>query len=319
MTKPAHRHFLAISSLSREDLREIIGMAQRLKAASRAALAETRREPAHLDGKTLAAIYEKPSLRTRCSFETGMFQLGGHAINLQASEIGKLGERESISDLARNLSRWVQVITARVFYHPTLEELAEWSTVPIINALSDFEHPTQIIADYLTILEHHGTIDGFRLGWVGDGYNVCNSLMFMAAIFDNEMVMAIPHNYDPRMTVWEMVRNLNPKAEKTIRLVRDPKEAALGADVLYTDIWTSMGYEAEAMIRKKAFQNFQINQEVLDLAPAHAFVLHDMPAKRGLEITDEVMDGPRCRAFDQAENRLHAIKAILCWSLGIEV
>lgn len=314
-----NRHFLAISELTRADVLDLLAMSARLKAEWYASRSAGLVPPAHLAGSSLASIFEKPSLRTRCSFEVGMYQLGGHAVNLQAHEVGKLGERESISDTARCLSRWTQIIQARVFYHGSLEELAKWSSVPIINGLSDFEHPTQVIADYLTIHEERGSLDNFTLGWIGDGYNVCNSLMFMAALLGHEMVMAIPHNYEPRDSVWEKLDHIDPTARQRIRIVREPAEVAKLADVLYTDIWTSMGYEAEAKIREKAFSRYKIDAELMKHARPHAFVLHDLPAKRGLEISDEVLDGPRCRAWDQAENRLHAIKAILCWCLGVAV
>lgn len=312
------RDLLSISDLSRESAVELLDMAATLKEELNVALSSNSRPPAHLDGKTLAMIFEKPSLRTRCSFEAGMFQLGGHAINLNANEIGRLGERESISDLARNLSRWVQIVQARVFSHKQLLELAKWCTVPVVNGLSDFEHPTQVMADYLTIREARGSFDGMTLAWIGDSNNVAQSLMIMAAIMNHEMMLAIPTGYDPDDKIWALAEKANPRARQLVRIVRDPAEAVRNADVLYTDTWTSMGQEAERAAREKAFAGYQINAELLAKAPAHAFVLHDMPAKRGQEITDEVLDGPRCRAFDQAENRMHAIKAILCWCLDVK-
>ncbi|MEQ8818633.1 MAG: ornithine carbamoyltransferase [Sumerlaeia bacterium] len=309
---------ISIADLTRSDAEDLLKLAAKLKAEWHASLSANKAQKPHLAGKTLAMIFEKPSLRTRCSFEAGMFQLGGTAINLNASEVGRLGERESISDTARNLSRWVQIIQARVFAHKSVEELAEWSDAPVINGLSDFEHPTQIMADYLTIREHRANFtDGLRLAWVGDGNNVAHSLMMMACIFGHEMHLAVPAGYDPADRAWSLCEKLNPKARDLIRVFRDPKEAVKGAHVLYTDVWASMGQEAEKEKRAKAFEGFQINDALLDLAEPGAFAMHDLPAKRGLEITDEVIDGDRNAIFDQAENRMHTIKAALCWCLGL--
>lgn len=312
------RHLLSISDLSVQDVEDLLNLAAQLKKELNEALAAGRRPKAHLDGRTLAMIFEKPSLRTRCSFETGMFQLGGHAVNLQAGEIGRLGERESISDLARNLSRWVQIIQARVFSHQNLRELVRWSSVPVVNGLSDFEHPTQIMADYLTIREQHGSITDHTLAWIGDSNNVAQSTMIMASLLGHRMILATPEGYDPDPAIWDLCEKANPNARKLISIVRDPEAAVAEADVIYTDTWVSMGQEDEVVKREKAFAKFQVNDALLARAPKHAFVLHDMPAKRGKEVTDDVLDGPRCRAFDQAENRMHAIKAILCWCLGVK-
>lgn len=311
------RNLLSISDLNRQDVDDILNLAANLKKEWHDSLAQGRRQSPLLEGRVLAMIFEKPSLRTRCSFEAGMFQLGGHAINLNANEVGRLGERESISDLARNLSRWVQIIQARVFKHTDIEELVRWATVPVINGLSDIEHPTQVMADYLTIREQRGSLENFKLAWIGDSNNVAQSLMIMACLIGHEMVLAIPSGYGPIDRIWKLCEKANPRARQLIRVVESPEEAVKGADVLYTDTWVSMGQEAEVAKREKAFAKYQINAELLAKAPQHAFVLHDMPAKRGKEITDEVLDGPRARAFDQAENRMHAIKAILCWCLGV--
>lgn len=313
------RSLISIGDLSRADAEELLRIATVLKKELNEALAAGRRPKAHLDGKSLAMIFEKPSLRTRCSFEIGMFQLGGHAVSLQAAEIGRLGQRESIRDLARNLSRWVQIIQARVFSHAGVLELAREASVPVINGLSDFEHPTQIIADYLTIQEARGSLDGLRLAWIGDSNNVAQSLMVMSSLFETKFTLAIPEGYDPPKEIWAVCEKANTKARDLIRIVRDPKEAVKDADVLYTDTWVSMGQEEETEKRKKAFAGFQINDALLACAPAHAFVLHDMPAHRGEEITDSILDGDRCRAYEQAENRMHAIKAIMCWCLGAKV
>ena len=313
-------NFIAISDVTRADLDEILRLAAELKAEWHEALAAARRQRPRLDGKVLAMLFEKPSLRTRVSFEAGMFQLGGHAINLEAAGVGRLGQRESISDLGRNLSRWCQVFQGRVFDHNGLIELAKWCDIPIINGLSDLEHPTQVMADYLTIREATGkaTFDDLHLGWIGDGNNVSHSLMLMAAHYGHKMTLAIPEGYDPDARIVAACKRICPAYDSLIKVVRDPFEAARHADVLYTDVWASMGQEGEAAKREAAFAGFQINAEIVAAAPAHAFVLHDLPAKRGKEITDDVLDGPRCRAFDQAENRMHTIKAILCWSLVVK-
>ena len=320
MTTPAPRNFISIADVSRADLERILDLAVELKAEWKESLAAGRRQRPRLDGLTLAMLFEKPSLRTRVSFEAGMFQLGGHAINLEASGVGRLGQRESISDLGRNLARWCQIVQGRVFDHSGLVELAKWCDAPIVNGLSDLEHPTQVMADYLTIREATGaaSFDGLHLGWIGDGNNVSHSLMLMAAHFGHAMTLAIPEGYDPAPSIVEACRRIDPSCGDRIRIVRDPMEAARAATVLYTDVWASMGQEGEAARREAAFAGYQINEELLAAAPEHAFVLHDLPAKRGKEITDGVLDGPRCRAFDQAENRLHTIKAILCWCLGAE-
>jgi ornithine carbamoyltransferase len=311
------RHFLSIADLTRDQVFELLDLSDALKKEWHHALLEGRRQKARLDGKTLAMYFEKPSLRTRCSFEAGMQQLGGFAINLNASEVGRLGERETISDVARNLSRWTQIVQARVFSHESILELAKWCSVPVINGLSDFEHPTQIIADYQTIREQRGNFEGLRLAWIGDSNNVSHSLMLMACQLGHEMILATPADYAPEARIWALCEKVNPKARQLVKVVRDCKEAVREADVLYTDVWTSMGQEAESKKREAAFAGYQINDELVAAAPGHAFVLHDLPAKRGKEITDSVMDGPRCKTFDQAENRMHAIKAILCWCLEV--
>lgn len=313
------RHLISIGDLTRADAEELLLIADVLKAELKAALAAGKRPKAHLDGKSLAMIFEKPSLRTRCSFEIGMFQLGGHAVSLQAAEIGRLGQRESIRDLARNLSRWVQIIQARVFSHAGVLELARESSVPVVNGLSDFEHPTQILADYQTIREVRGSLDDLRLAWIGDSNNVAQSHMVMAALLGTRLTLAIPKGYDPPDAIWAVAQKANAKARDLIRIVRDPREAVRDADVLYTDTWVSMGQEEETARRRKDFAGYIIDDALVAAAPKHAFVLHDMPAHRGEEIADSVLDGPRCRAYDQAENRMHAIKAILCWCVGAKV
>lgn len=313
------RHFLGIGEITRSIAVELLERASTLKRELKTSLAHNQRQTAHLNGHTLAMIFEKPSLRTRCSFEVGIFQLGGHAVNLPAGDIGRLGERESICDFARNLSQWCQLIEARVFSHENVVELAHFATIPVINGLSDFEHPTQAIADYLTIKEKLGRVTDVHLAWIGDCFNVSNSLMLMACHFSNRMTIACPEGYDPSPRIWALCEKINPNARELITVVRDPYEAVKHADVMYTDTWVSMGFEDQSVQRFQDFQGYQINRQLVEHAPAHAFVMHDMPAYRGKEITGEVLDGPRCEAYLQAENRLHAIKAIMTWCSQVQL
>jgi ornithine carbamoyltransferase len=263
-----------------------------------------------LSRKSLALIFEKPSLRTRVTFEAGMFQLGGQAMHLAAGDIG-LGQREPVADVARNLERWVDGIAARTFRHQTVVDLAAHAKVPVINALSDHEHPCQALADMLTLLEHHMKLEGLQLAYVGDGNNVANSLALLAAKLGVNLALACPAGYEP---AGEVIAAAQAEAEQRgswIRVARDPREAVRGADAVYTDVWTSMGQESEAEERARIFRPYQLNAELMALAKPEALVMHCLPAHRGEEITDEVMDGPQSVVFDQAENRLHAQKAVL--------
>jgi ornithine carbamoyltransferase len=297
------RHFLDLSDWSSKDLRQMIRLAQQLKLEWQSG----GNKPV-MAGKTLGMIFQKPSLRTRVSFDVGMQHLGGHAIMLGPDEIG-LGKRESIADVSRVLSSMVQIIMARVFDHDHVVQLAQWSRVPVINGLSDASHPCQAMADILTIAEHFGYTDGLRLTYIGDGNNVAVSLLHICAHFGVHFTIASPEGYDLPAHVIECGKQINPNIE--INLLREPAEAVQGADILYTDTWVSMGQEAEAAKRVAAFAGYQINQELLVQAPKHAVVMHDLPAYRGKEITDEVADGPQSIIFQQAENRLHAQKAVL--------
>jgi ornithine carbamoyltransferase len=302
------KHFLDLADWSSKDLRYLIRLAQQLKlewqsGGNRPVLA----------GKTLGMIFQKPSLRTRVSFDVGMRHVGGYAIMLGPDEIG-LGKRESIADVARVLSGYVQGIMARVFDHAHVVELARWASVPVINGLSDDSHPCQAMADILTIAEHFGQTDGLRLTFIGDGNNVAVSLLQVCAHFGVHYTIASPAGYELPAHVVDGARAINPDIE--IRLLRSPAEAAQGADILYTDTWVSMGQEAEAARRQTAFQDYQINAALLALAQKHTIVMHDLPAYRGKEITDDVADGPQSVLFAQAENRLHAQKAILVHLMG---
>ena len=299
------RHFIQLEDWTTDELRALVDDAARLKKEYYAG----GNQPI-LKGKILAMIFQKPSLRTRVSFDVGMQHLGGTAIMLGQNEVG-LGKREAISDIARVLSGMVHGIMARVFDHAHLTELARWSSVPIINGLSDDHHPCQVMADVLTIREHFGRTDGLKLAYIGDGNNVAASLLFMCAHFGIDFTIAAPSGYAIPKAVLDAAAPLVRRSEIEFTQVERPEDAAKGADVLYTDTWISMGQEAEAEERIKVFKDYQINAELLGLADQGAVVMHDLPAYRGKEITDEMMDGPRAVIFQQAHNRLHAQKAIL--------
>ena len=294
----AGRDFLNISDLDGAELESILDGASRLKLAPR----NGRRL---LPGSTLAMIFEKPSLRTRATFEAGMTQLGGHAIDL-AQEHLQIGVRETIEDVGRNLCRWVDAIMARVFDHAMLERLAECSTVPVINGLSDRSHPCQIIADLMTLREHKGALEGVKLVYVGDGNNVANSLLAAAPRLGLTVVCACPGGYEPDQNLLANAGNGGGGV-----LVNDPIEAVTDADAIYTDTWVSMGQESETEERLALFRPYQVNDEVMAAAKPDAVFMHCLPAHRGQEVTDEVIDGPQSVVFDQAENRLHAQKSLL--------
>jgi ornithine carbamoyltransferase len=263
-----------------------------------------------LDGRFLALILEKPSLRTRVSFEVGMRSLGGAAVFLDHT-VSRLGERESIPDVARNLSRWVQGIVARVFEQRELELLAQYANIPVINALSDRFHPCQAYADFFTLEERFGNLRGLKLAYVGDGNNVCHSLLTIGARVGAEVRVATPEGYEPQAEVVGEARKMARTTGGKIELFFSAEEAVAGAQGVYTDVWASMGQEAETAARAKIFAPYQVNAALLRHAAPDAVFLHCLPAHRGMEVTDEVMDSPRSIAFDQAENRLHVQKAIL--------
>lgn len=295
------RHFLNIADWSSTDLEHLLKLAVSLKlewqsGGNRPVLA----------GKVLGMVFQKPSLRTRVSFDVAMLHLGGHALYLSPAEIG-LGQRESVPDVARVLSGYVQAIMARVFDPAHLDQLAAWGSVPVINGLSDRSHPCQAMADMLTIYEHFGHLKGLKLAYVGDSNNVTRSLAEAAARFGLRMSVGSPAGYQLDSETVAHVTGLG----LVLDLTDDPARAVDGADVVYTDTWTSMGQEAEAERRRAVFPPFQVNADLLRKAAPHAVVLHCLPAHRGEEITDEVADGPQSLLFEQAENRLHAQKAIL--------
>jgi len=300
------RHFLSSADLTRDDTLGLFALAADLKQRRKAG-----ERSAPLAGRTFALIFEKPSLRTRVTFEVGIIQLGGRAVYLSGPEIG-LGTRESVPDVARNLSRLVDGIAARVYAHETVDGLARHSSVPVINGLSDFEHPCQALADFFTLWERGIDLARMRLAWIGDGNNVCHSVMLLGAILGASTVVACPPGYEPDPRVVDTVRRVGGRLEVT----DDARAAATGADVLYTDVWTSMGQEAERERRLEAFRRYQINETLLGFARPSALVMHCLPAHRGEEITDGVLDGPQSIVLDQAENRLHAQKAVILHLLG---
>jgi len=299
------RDFLRILDLTTDELHDLLTLAGRLKRQ----LAAGTPHPV-LAGRTLAMIFEKPSLRTRVTFEVGMVQLGGAAIHLAPGDI-RLGEREPATDIARNLERWVDVVMARVFSHDSVLELASSARVPVVNGLSDLHHPCQVLSDCFTLIEHRGTLQGLRVAFIGDGNNMVHSWMEAAARLDFDFVLACPRGFEPDA---EITAACGPR----VRVTHDVREAAAGADVLYTDVWTSMGQEAEAAARRRAFNDYQVNATVVAAAKPDVLVMHCLPAHRGEEITAEVLDGPRAVVFDQAENRLHVQKGVLVWLLGGE-
>lgn len=289
------KHFLDLADLTAEDIQKLLDNAVALKAELR----KGGNRPI-LKGKVLGMIFEKPSLRTRISFEVAALQLGGHAFYISPAEIG-LGTRESVADIARVLSRYVDGIMARTFSHDHIIELAKYATVPVINGLSDYNHPCQGLADLLTIHEKKGKLQGLKLAYVGDGNNVARTLLIGASKMGIQITITSPAGY-----------SLSKEGQSSeVEFTDDPAAAVQGADIIYTDTWTSMGQEDEMEMRKKVFMPYQVNSELVARAKSDAIVMHCLPAHRGAEITDEVMDSTQSVVFDQAENRLHAQKAIL--------
>ncbi len=304
------KHFLTLADFGQADLRRYLERAIRLKAATLAG-----RRNNSLEGKILGLVFEKASLRTRVTFEVGMRQLGGDSIYLSANEV-QLGVRESVADVARNLERWLDGIVLRTFRHEVAEELARYSSIPVINGLTDLVHPCQVFSDMLTVLEKRGRLEGLRVGYVGDGNNLANSWLLGAAIMGMELTIACPKGYEPDKGVLREAKKRAKETGAKITITHVPEKAARNADVLYTDVWTSMGKEKEGARRRVAFKGFQVNGALVDAARKDVLVMHCLPAHRGEEITDEVLDGPNSIVFDQAENRLHAQKVLLEALLG---
>jgi ornithine carbamoyltransferase len=276
--------------------------------------AEIKARPARfasvLRGKHIALIFEKPSLRTRVTFEVGIQSMGGFVVFLDHTQ-ARLGERESIPDVARNLQRWVHGIVARVYEQRVLEEMARSADIPVVNALSDKFHPCQALADFFTLEEKFGSLRGFKLAYVGDGNNVCHSLIFLAARLGVDIRIATPANYRPDSDVLADAKRVAKETRCKIELFTDPTEAVAGAQAVYTDSWTSMGFEAEEKIRRNVFKPYQVNRKLMEHAAENAVFMHCLPAHRGAEVTDEVLDGPSSIVLDQSENRMYVQKAIL--------
>ncbi len=289
------RSFLSIEDLTTQEIMEIIFLAQKMKSSSTLSPV--------LSGKTFALIFEKPSLRTRVTFEKGIYNLGGSCIYLSQQDVG-LGKREDVKDIAQNLSLWVDGIIARVFFHSTLVELKNFSSIPVINALSDYEHPCQALADMLTIYEVFKKFTGIKLVYVGDGNNVCRSLILIAHKCNLKIEIATPKGYEPHS-------KMNFSLPPGVKISNDPQEVIKGADIIYTDVWTSMGEESEHSLRLKVFKKFQINLNTIKKASPNVKIMHCLPAHKGEEITEEVMNLPNSIILRQAENRLFAQQALL--------
>jgi ornithine carbamoyltransferase len=298
----------SVGDLSSAEVRAILKLGHEVK--------RNPREYRHaLDAKQMVLMFEKASLRTRLSFEAGINTMGGNAIFVDQTS-SPLGERESIADVARNVERWVDVIVLRTYAHDTITEMAANSRVPVINALSDFEHPCQALADFMTIEEHFGCASGINFTFVGDGNNVCHSLMLTGAQLGTNVTIATPRGYSPDIEIVTRAREIAQANNCEIRLLQDPQAAVEGADAVYTDVCVSMGFEHESTKREPIFRPFQVNEALMRKAAPHAVFMHCLPARRNAEVTDEVLDGPQSIVFDQAENRMHCQKALLLLLLG---
>ncbi len=300
------RNFLSMDDLTGEELKLVLDTAGKQKRG---------RIPPSLKGKTVVLVFEKPSLRTKMSFDIAVYELGGHCISLQQTEIG-LGIRESVSDVAQVIARYADAVVIRTFAQKTLEEFAAYSSVPVVNSLTDAEHPCQALADLLTIREHKGKLRGVRIAYIGDGNNVAASLAIGAALSGADFAIAAPKGYELPFEVVSSVKRAAKKSGASFLQHVSSRDAVRDADVVYTDVWTSMGQEREQAKRKKAFKAYQVTKKLMALAKKDAIFMHDLPAHRGEEVADEVIDGPQSVIFDQAENRLHAQRALLHLLLG---
>ncbi|MBI4524254.1 MAG: ornithine carbamoyltransferase [Deltaproteobacteria bacterium] len=305
MNATTKRDLLSLKNLSRADMEQIFALTRALKRKQKRGISHRL-----LAGKTLAMIFEKPSLRTRVTFEVGMVQLGGHAVFLGPSEI-QIGVRETSADCGRSLSRWVDLIMIRTFSHTTVEELAANASVPVINGLTDLFHPCQVLADCYTLLEHKKSLDGLKIAFICDGNNMAHTWIQAAEKYALSFAIACPRQYEPRTDIAREAA----KGGAEIFVTQEVQEAVRDADVIYTDVWTSMGQENERDTRLRAFQRYQVNEELLAVARKTAVVMHCLPAHRGEEITAEVLESPQSIVFDQAENRLHLQKALMVWLL----
>ena len=300
------KDFLWLADLDSEEIRQMVRKARSMKEGV---------TPQAMDGKVAALLFEKPSLRTRVSFEVGVRQMGGYCIYLSQSDVG-LGTREPAEDVARVLDRLVDVIVARVFSHRSLEILAEHSTVPVVNALSDLAHPCQAIGDLLSMTEHKGDLEGMNVAYVGDGNNIASSLAIACSSVGANFVVASPPQYKVPEIAWNVARQRSAENETRLQWIESPEAAVEGADVVYTDVWISMGDEAEVDVRRDIFSTYRVDGDLMSRADSEAVFMHDMPAHRGEEISDDMLDHPSSIVFHQAENRLHAQKAILAELMG---
>ena len=297
------RDILSVSDLSREEIFFFLEKTRELKTS-------VKQRKGTLSGRILGLLFEKASTRTRASFEAAMGQLGGEVMYMRPDEL-QLGRGEPIKDTARVLTEYLDALVVRTHKHETLKEFAKYCDIPVINGLSDREHPTQILCDLYTILEARDRLEGLNFAWIGDGNNVCNSWLLGAGIMGMNISVATPEGYEPNKDILKRAKDLADKSGSKIDVTRDPKEAARNADILYTDVWTSMGQEEEAEERRKAFRGYQINGNLLKVARKDVTVMHCLPAHRGMEITEDVLEGSRSIVWRQAENKLHGAKAIL--------
>jgi len=302
------KDFISLHDINPYDFHEILNLSADIKK-------HPSRYRTKLKNKVLAMIFQKPSLRTRMTFEVGMLQMGGHAIYLSPGD-GQVGVRESFYDVAKNMERWVNGIMIRTFAHQNCLDLADAASIPVINGLSDLSHPCQVMADFLTLREHKRTLNGLKLAWIGDGNNVCHSLMLASARAGLAMTVATPPGYEPNPQVIKWALEDGEGTGFRLELTHDPRQAMAGADAVYTDVWASMGQESEKEARAGIFGPYQVNQELMALGQPHTLFMHCLPAHRGEEVTNEVIDSPNSVVFDQAENRLHAQKAIMLILMG---
>jgi len=307
----AGRDFLSVADLDGAELKALLELGMKLKADARAGTLKQE-----LSGKVIGLLFEKPSTRTRASFETAVYQLGGQAMYLRADEL-QLARGEPLKDTARILGSYLNGLVIRTYAHSSLVEFAQYAPVSIINALSDLEHPTQIVADMLTIQEVKGALSSLRFVWIGDGNNVCNSWLLGAASVGMDIVVSCPKGFEPDKSVTVKAQAVASKSGGTIDFVRDPKKAVEGADVIYTDVWASMGQEKGAKAKEKKFNGYQINSKLVSRAASNVLVMHCLPAHRGLEITDEVLEGANSVVWKQAENKLHGARAVLAAFLSV--
>jgi ornithine carbamoyltransferase len=298
--------FLSITDLPTEEVGKVVEEAARAKSQTKSA----QDAPRPLEGMTVALLFEKPSLRTRGSFEVGIRQLGGDCVYFSPDDVG-LGKREPVADVARVLERWFDCVVARVFSHDSLVEMADYASVPVVNALSDVEHPCQAMADLLTVHEKRGSLAGAKIAYIGDGNNVAASLAIACGSVGAHFTIASPDGYQVPEGSWSQAQSRATQTGGTVTWMESPQEAVVGADAVYTDVWVSMGEESDAATKLQAFKGYQVGPELMDIAGPNAVFMHDMPAHEGEEVAPGMLDHPRSVVFDQAENRLHAQKAVL--------